>query len=306
MGYILSDMTSTWPDLAIFELLVAVGDKGSLSAAARELGMAQPNASRALARLERQLGLPLLNRTPAGSTLTDHGRLVEHWAREALEATNKLLVSAAALRSERSAEFAVAASMTVAEHLAPAWMSEFLRRHPEVRLHLQIQNSHDVIEQLIAGTLELGFIESPSVPAGIHSAIVAHDDLVLVVAPDHPWTRKRRPLTPAELAATPLIVRESGSGTRTTLDLLLASYDPVPPLMELSSASAVRVSVASGAGPAVMSLLAVDSAVRAGDLVIVPVPDLDLRRTLRAVWRSPAKLTGPAHELVEIARRSQA
>lgn len=297
-------MTSTWPDLAIFELLVAVGEKGSLSAAARELGMAQPNASRALARLERQLGIPLLNRTPSGSTLTRHGQLVEHWARDALDATSKLLVGAQSLRSERSAEFVVAASMTIAEHLAPAWMSEFLRRHPETRLHLQIQNSHDVIEQLLAGTLELGFIESPSVPAGIHSAVVAYDDLVVVVDPGHPWTRKRRPLTAAELAATPLIVREAGSGTRTTLDRLLEGFDPVPPLMELSSASAVRVSVASGAGPAVMSLLAVDSAVRAGDLVIVDVPGLDLRRTLRAVWRSPAHLTGPAHELVEIARRS--
>lgn len=300
----LGDMTSNWPDLAIFELLVAVGEKGSLSAAARDLGMAQPNASRAVARLERQLGIPLLNRTPSGSTLTRHGQLVEHWARDALEATSKLLIGAQSLRSERSAEFVVAASMTIAEHLAPAWMSEFLRRHPETKLHLQIQNSQDVIGQLLAGTLELGFVESPSVPKGIHSVVVAYDDLVVVVDPQHPWTRKRQPLTVRDLASTPLIVREPGSGTRTTLDRLLADSDPVPPLMELSSASAVRVSVASGAGPAVMSMLAVESAVRAGDLVIVPVPDLDLRRTLRAVWRSPSRLTGPAQELVGIAQRS--
>lgn len=298
-------MTS-WPDLAIFELLVAVGEKGSLSAAARELGLAQPNASRAIARLERQLGIPLLNRTPAGSTLTTQGQLVEHWARDALEATSQLLVGAQSLRSERSSELVVAASMTVAEHLAPSWLSEFLRRHPDVRLHLQIQNSSDVIEQLLAGTLELGFIESPVVPKGIHSTVVAHDDLVVVVDPDHPWTRKRQHLTARDLAATPLIVREPGSGTRTTLDNLLKDLDPVPPLMELSSASAVRVSVASGAGPAVMSALAVDSAVRAGDLVVVDVPGLDLHRTLRAVWRSPAKLVGPARELVDIARRSSA
>ncbi|MEO6472943.1 MAG: LysR family transcriptional regulator [Aeromicrobium sp.] len=297
-------MPSTWPDLAIFELLVAVGEKGSLSAAARELGMAQPNASRSLARLERQLGIPLLNRTPAGSTLTRHGQLVEHWARDALEATNKLLIGAQSLRSERSSEFVVAASMTVAEHLAPAWLAELLRRHPGTRLHLEIQNSHDVIEQLQSGSLELGFVESPTVPAGIHSTVVAYDDLVVVVDPDHPWTRKRRPLTSRELAATPLIVREPGSGTRTTLDKLLKGLDPVPPLMELSSASAVRVSVASGAAPAVMSMLAVDSAVRAGELTVIDVPDLDLRRTLRAVWRSPAKLDGLAHELVDIARRA--
>ena len=297
-------MSTTWPDLAVFQLLVLVGEKGSLSAAAREVGMAQPNASRALARLERQLGVQLLERTPAGSTLTRRGRLVEVWAREALDATSRLLAGAQSLRIERSSQLVVAASMTVAEYLAPKWLAEFHQRHPETRLQLEIQNSNEVVRLVTEGEVDLGFVESPSVPRRISHTVVAHDELVVVVAPGHPWTRRRSALTARELAQTPLIVREPGSGTRTTLDRLLAQHDPVPPLIELSSANAVRINVASGAGPAVMSTLAVDSAVRTGDLHIIPVDGLDFRRKLRAVWRAPDRLDGLAAEFVHIAKRA--
>jgi DNA-binding transcriptional LysR family regulator len=62
---------SSRPDLTALEILVLVAETGSLGAAARRVGMAQPNASRALARLERQLGLTLVVRTPAGSRVTN-------------------------------------------------------------------------------------------------------------------------------------------------------------------------------------------------------------------------------------------
>ena len=151
---------------------------------------------------------------------------------------------------------------------------------------------------------DIGFVESPTVPHGLHSLTVARDRLVLVVAASHPWARRRLPLTIAELAATPLVVREPGSGTRTTLDLALADYERPAPLLELGSAAAIRTSVLDAVGPAVTSSLAVDKQLRSGELRAVDVDGLDLARVLRAVWRPPRQLDGPAAELIRIIRRS--
>ena len=75
-----------WPDLAAVEALVAVADHGSLAAAARATGMAQPNVSRSVARLERRFGLPLISRSTTGASLTPQGLLVVEWSRELLAA----------------------------------------------------------------------------------------------------------------------------------------------------------------------------------------------------------------------------
>ena len=297
-------MTRRWrPDLDVLALLVGVEAHGSVGAASRAAGTAQPNASRALKQLERRLGVPLLDRNPTGSSLTAQGTVIAHWARRILADTDKLLDVAEGLRDERSAQLTVAASMTVAEHLMPRWLASFRARHPDTKIHLQVRNSTQVFAMLTEQQCDIGFVESPTVPHGLHSLTVARDRLVLVVAASHPWARRRRPLTIAELAATPLVVREPGSGTRTTLDLALADYERPVPLLELGSAAAIRTSVLDAVGPAVMSSLAVDDQLRSGELRAIDVDGLDLSRALRAVWSPPRQLGGPAAELVRIIRR---
>ena len=298
-------MTKRWrPDLDVLALLVGVEAHGSVGAASRAAGTAQPNASRALKQLERRLGVALLDRNPTGSSLTAQGTVIAHWAQRILADTDRLLDVAEGLRDERNAQLTVAASMTVAEHLMPRWLASFRAGHPDTKIHLQVRNSTQVFAMLSEQQCDIGFVESPTVPHGLHSLTVARDRLVLVVATSHPWARRRRPLTIDELAATPLVAREPGSGTRTTLDLALAHYERPVPLLELGSAAAIRTSVLDGVGPAVMSSLAVDDQLRSGELRVVDVDGLDLTRALRAVWRPPRQLGGPAAELVRLIRRS--
>ncbi|MBP1162409.1 LysR family transcriptional regulator [Rhodococcus sp. PvR099] len=297
-------MTRRWPEMGVLELLVGVDDHGSLSAASRIAGIAQPNASRSMKQLERQFGMPLLQRKPTGSTLTPQGTVIAHWARQVLADANQLLDVAEGMRAERSAELTIGASMTVAEHLMPGWLGLFRGLNPDVTVHLQVRNSAQVFDCVTDGSCDVGFVESPSVPSSLHSITVARDRLVVVVPPDHPWTRRRRPLTIAELAATSLLVREPGSGTRTTLDLALQEYERAKPILELGSAAAIRTSVLGGVGPAVLSTLAVKDQVRTGELRVIHVDGLELGRTLRAVWRPPRQLDGPAGDLVRLVRRT--
>ena len=296
-------MAKRLPDFGSLELLVGVDDHGSLSAASRKVQVSQPNASRAISRLERQLGITLLLRSTAGSTLTAQGTVIAHWARMVLADTERLLDAALALSVERAAELVVGASMTVAEHLMPHWLGVFRGIFSDVTIQLQVLNSAEVFERIADNSCDVGFVESLTIPHGLHSAVVARDRLVAVVHPAHPWAHRPKTLTVDELAATPLLVREPGSGTRDTLDLALQEYDRAVPLLELGSAAAIRASALSGVGPAVLSTLAVADQVHSGDLRLIEVDGLDLSRALRAVWRSPRQLPGPAGELVRLARQ---
>jgi DNA-binding transcriptional LysR family regulator len=294
------------PDLESLRLLVLVGELGSIGRAAAKLGIAQPSASKRLASLERKLGLALVDRTRRGSALTPDGRVVIDWARRVLDELNVLVTGAEALRTQRAAELRVAASLTVAEHLAAGWIGELRRARTELYVGLVVTNSSLVCDLVRGGEVDLGFVESPTVPSELSARRVATDRLAVVVPPNHPWARRRRPLTAIELATTPLVVREHGSGTRETLETALrkAKVGELQPVTELGSTTAVRSAVVDGAGPAVLSILAVEADLSEGRLVEVAVDGLDLRRQLRAVWPGGRRLVGSAAELLAVALRA--
>lgn len=170
-------------------------------------------------------------------------------------------------------------------------------------------NSEDVAAAVLDGGAQLGFIEGPEIPDGLRSRTVARDTLTVIVAPGHSWARRRSGITAAELAATALVSRERGSGTRRSLEHALrrqAGAEPVPPLLELSSTTAIKAAVTEGVAPAVLSSLAVAAELAAGTLKRVPVRDLDLSRRLRLVLPQGRPLIGPARDLVAITARSTA
>lgn len=294
------DMDFDWPDLALLDLLVAVTEQGSLSAAARQIGMAQPNASRAMRRWEQQLGYPLIARSTQGSALTPHGQAIAEWARPVLAAARAFATSLPSLDAADHQSLAVAASMTIAENLVPAWLRSLREAHPHTELTLTVRNSADVFDLVEAGAVDIGFVETPETHSGLETLVVGTDRLIIVVAPTHPWAQRRTPLGLDELAKTSLIVRERGSGTRLTLDHALGAARTAVPALELGSNSAVRTSVLAGTAPAVLSELAVSHWIGVGALVEIPVADLDLRRQLRAVWRHTPGLREEARELIRL------
>jgi molybdate transport repressor ModE-like protein len=293
------------PDVESLRLLVLVGHQGSLTAAAQTAGISQPSASKRMSTLERLLGIQLLDRSRRGSALTPSGVLVSGWAQRVLDELGVMMDGAGALRRERDAQLSLAASLTVAEYLLPTWIGELRRGVPELHVGMQVLNSSRVHELARHGDIDLGFVESPGGLTGVRSRVVARDRLVLVVSRDHRWSRRRRPVDAAELAATALISREAGSGTRETAEQALraAGAEPVEPLLEFGSATAVRSAVVAAAGPALISELIVAPDLASGVLVEIPTTGIDLARALRAVWKSGTTPAGSAAQLLTIALR---
>lgn len=294
------------PDLLALDLLVAVAETGSLGRAAERFSISQPSASERMRSLERRLGVQLLYRSTAGSRLTPAGLVVTDWARDLLDRARAFTEGVAALKSEQAGRLRIAASLTLAEHLVPAWLTTLRRGHPELHVGLHVMNSSHVIEAMRRDDADLGFIETPSVPADLRSATVGRDRLVVVTAPDHAWASRRTPLTGHDLSATPLLLRETGSGTRETFERALHAYNgPAEPALELGATTPLRSAAVEGAAPAVLSRLAVADDLTAGRLVEIPVDEElkpRLARTLRAVWPTRRDLSVPAANLLTVAR----
>jgi DNA-binding transcriptional LysR family regulator len=282
------------PELGALEVLLAVSSTGSLNAAARELGVTQQAISARVASLESRAGVGLLTRSAHGSTLTAAGIVVAEWADRLLRVAADVDAGIAALREDRRARVRVSASLTVAEQLLPGWLVSFHDAAARsgakpVRVVLTGATSDQVADQVRAGKADLGFVEGPRLPGGVRSRVVAVDELCLVVAPDHPWARRTRPVSAPELLRTALVAREPGSGTGDSLTAALrttlgAAAVQAPPVLELSTAAAVRAAVLAGVGPAVMSRLAVADDLASRRLREVKVADLELHRQLRAIW----------------------
>jgi DNA-binding transcriptional LysR family regulator len=290
------------PDLDTLALLLQVAETGSLGRAGQVHGLSQPAVSARVRGLERLVGFPVLTRTARGSHLTGQGALLADWARGVLAAAEVLGAGIASLRADRAVRLRVAASLTVAEHLLPAWLVRLASMHPDTAVSLTAGNSADVAALVLQGDADLGFVEGPDLPAGLDEHEVCTDRLVAVVAPGHPWARRRRPVEADELIATRLVHREQGSGTRTALERALSTLGPLAsPLLELSTSTGVRSAVAAGAGPGVLSELAVRDDVASGRLVQVPVRGVDLDRSLRAVWPTGQRLSGAAADLLRLA-----
>jgi DNA-binding transcriptional LysR family regulator len=293
-------------DLMPFDLLLSVARLGSLGLAAQAHGISQPAASTRIRRLERRLGVTLIERSPHGSRLTPQGELVAGWAQAAVDAAAALEAGITSMRERSDAVLCVVASMTVAEYLLPGWLSALRDRHQQTTVALTAGNSAEVASAVLGAVADIGFVEGPDLPPGLAARQAGSDTLTVVVAPGHPWARRRSGITAAELAATPMVAREPTSGTRRSLEEALRAQvglEHVPPVAELSSTTAIKSAVAAGIGPAVLSSLAVAAELAAGTLRAVQVIDLDLTRRLLAVWPEGRQLTGPAADLRAIAVR---
>ena len=288
-----------FPDLAALDLFRSVVDLGSVSRAAEAHGVAQPSASSRIRTLERQLGLRLLERSPTGSRPTPDGQLVADWTVDLLRRADDLAASVASLKAEQSGLLRIAASYTIAEYLLPPWLETFLADRPTDSVTLEVTNSRAVLDRLASGAVDLGFVESQNVPATLDQQAVAHDELVPVVSARHPWAT-RASVDLAELATTPLVLRERGSGTRAALEALLAAHghDPPPSALDLGSISAVRIAVVNGSSPTVISRLAVADDLTNGRLAELNVPGFSIERTLRAVWPRRTELSRLASALL--------
>jgi DNA-binding transcriptional LysR family regulator len=276
--------------LAIFQ---AVAVCQSVSAAARQLHISQSAVSKQLGDFEQCLGVQLFDRRPRGMQATEAGRLLLGYANRLFAIEAEAEAALGDLHAQRRGRLSIGASRTLGGYLLPPLLAAFRRRHPGVELSLRVENTQAIEDKLIAGEIDIGFSEGVMGNAQLSYAEFADDELVLIAAPGHVIAGQAG-ISLSRLAQLPLLMHETGSGTRAVTERALQARGlNLRPAMTLASTEAIKHTVATGVAVAILSTYAVRTDVAAGRLQVVPVRGLRIRRPLyrvqlRNAWSSPA------------------
>lgn len=282
-------------DLHKLRTFAVVATEGNITRAARRLSTSQPAVSKQLSELEESLGIALFHRLPRGVRLTEAGHLLLRHAERIFAAESVAEAELAELGGLTRGRLSIGASTTIGSYLMPHVFSAFHREHPDVKLELEIANTSVIQNMVLDDRIDLGLTEGFVAREQLVAEVVHYDEMVLIAAPSHPLAT-RASVLPRDLARHTFISRERGSGTRDVIEAALAERKvELEPAMALGSTEAIKSVVASGAGIAIVSRLAVEQELSLGRLRTVEVQGLSVRRALHMV-RLGGKRESPAVE----------
>lgn len=257
--------------------LHAVARLGSVSKAAEEMHLTQPAVSLQLGILEEAAGTPLLKRSARGVKLTEAGELLASYASRILELWREAGDAMAQHCGDIAGLLRIGA-VTTAEYLLPPLLLEFVREHPQVKVKLSVGNRAEIVGQLASQEIDLAIMGRPPAELKTTSAAFAKHPMAFVAAPTHPLMRHHR-LGLDALADANLLVRERGSGTRTTVEQLFKEAGvPLAIGTEMSSNEAIKQMCASGFGVAFLSLHACVFELETHRLALLPMADQPVER----------------------------
>jgi DNA-binding transcriptional LysR family regulator len=267
--------------LTVFD---AVASQESVSAAARKLSMTQSAVSMSLSQFENVLDRPLFVRQ--GNRL-----LLSHWGRWLRPRAKKLLQDAHQIelglhdQQSISGQFSLCASQTAAEHILPLLISKIDTDFPELRLELKVKNTEQVVQGIINHDFEMGVIEGRNDDNRLQQETLLDDHLVVFTNPNHSYVRHNK-ISLAQLEQAKWIQREHGSGTRHIFDAAVqGQIKNINVWKEYDSVPVIKALVRDGFYLGCLPFLDVIKEVKEGNLVILPTPDLNMKRSLSFVWR---------------------
>lgn len=202
-------------DLRQLQALVAVADHGTFSAAADALATVQSNVSAHIARLERELGATLVDRS--AGRLTDEGEAVVDRARRIESELESIRADVASMRHDVTGRVRVGIIGTTARWLVPRLLDEVGRRHPHVALEIVDATSTSLEPQLLNGRLDLAVVNLPLPSAEITTSPLFDEDLLLFV-PAGSALADGREIDVTALADVPLFLPPRGTSFRDLID----------------------------------------------------------------------------------------
>lgn len=286
-------------DLRQLSALTAVAEHGGFSAGADALHTVQSNVSSHVARLEKELGVILVDRQ--AGRLTQEGEAVVARARRINGELEGVVADLAALRHEIVGPVRLGMIGTTARWFVPRVLAIVGERHPGVRLVVVDATSTSLEPQLLGGTLDLAVINLPVPSRDLMSEPLFDEDLVLVVPAGHPLAGRAR-VELADLATTELLLPPPGTAFRGELDAAAAGAGIIlRPLAELDGLRLIASLAMQGHGPAIVPATAASGIVDDGVWALLTVHGLP-RRRVGITQRRRSLLTAPAKAVLEILR----
>jgi len=253
-------------DATRLRLLVEVDRRGSVSAAAKAVGIGQSSASEHLRLLETAAGQRLVERNGRGSRLTESGRVLAASASQALGALAAGEEELNALAGLDAGTIHIGASTTPGVYLLPGTLGCFRRDHPNVLVEVEIAATGEIVERLLTGRIQLALVGETTVDDRIELEPFLADELVGIAKPGLLAIRSGK-VKPAALGEQTLLVREANSSTRQIAERALSAAGvQVERVWELDSSEAIKRAAREGLGVAFLSRYAIAEEVERGEL----------------------------------------
>ncbi|MHB1516714.1 MAG: LysR family transcriptional regulator [Acidimicrobiales bacterium] len=284
-------------ELRHLQALTAVKDHGTFSAAAAHLNTVQSNISAHVARLERELGMPLVDR--ADGSLTEEGAVVVSRARRILAELEALMADVAACSDEVAGTVRVGMIGTTARWLVPRLMDLSRKQHPKLRLVVVEGTTMSLEAQLANGQLDVAVLHLPLGGRDLIGRLLFKEDLVLVVPDGHPLAFVDHPVPLEALSELELLLPLPGTVFREELDAATRPLGiTLHPSAEIDGLRLIATLTFEGYGPAILPATAVPSFLRTRFLAI-PIAGLPKRR-VGVAQRSRGLPSAPTRALCEL------
>lgn len=264
------------------EAFVSIAAQGTVGAAAQKLHVTQPAVSMMLAELERQLSIKLFLRERGRLRLSDRGKALLPQAQEIIERTSGMQRQAAASSQMLSGELRIGASNTIGNYLVGDLLQRFIHQHPQISLHVSVENTQYIVDGLLNYQLDVGCVEGPINHPQLLLTPWRNDELVVCAAATDPLAQVEL-LCAEHFVGSKWILREPGSAMRTLTEHALSALPPVEVLLELGQVEAIKHAVIAGLGIACLPEVAISDALAVGRLVKLHTPFLQLHRRLSLV-----------------------
>ncbi len=277
----------------------------SFTKAAEALHMTQPAVTFQVRQLEEYFNTRLFDRTHNRISLTEAGKRVYEIGGRIFELYAEMDHAIKELTGEVSGVLIIGASTTIAEYMLPALLGDFKSKYPDVNVRLKVSNTEGIVSMVESNVIDLGVVEAPVANKNLAVELCKKDQLVAIVAPNHPLANKEK-LSVEDLTGNPYICREEGSGTREVINEYMQEVGASPAeldiIMELGSPEAIKGAVEAGIGIAVLSKATLIKELKLRTLVAIPL-DPPLERPFSFVHQKQKFRQRAMEELLEFARQ---
>jgi DNA-binding transcriptional LysR family regulator len=282
-----------------------VADTLNYRKAADELHLTQPAITAQVRSLEESLGIALFDRIGRETNLTLAGATLLPYVRRIETITNDAIAALTPFGGLEGVELSIGASHTIAVHLLPNLLPPLLREWPKLRIHVMGGSTSEVLQGLIDHQTSIALIEAPARRPDLKIEVIGEDELVLIVRPDHRWTKKSV-VRAAELVQEPILLREVGSGMRHFVEEYLERNgvlrQQLRTCIDINSTEGIISAVEAGLGIGFAPFMAIEKPLKLGCIKVIQLENGPIRRELSIALPNGPDPKGPAGQLLEILR----
>jgi len=285
------------------KIFYTVAQKKSFTLAAKELFLTQPAVTIQIQKLEADYETKLFDRVGKKIFLTESGKTLHSYAEKILALFAQAEEALTDVKGLKFGKLTIGASATVGSYYLPKIFEVFGKQYPDIEIQMNLTNSHQVIEDILAFKSDLGFVGELRSYEGLVIIPFLEEELVLIVPPDHPFAHGER-VSLRDLAGQPFIAREAGSATRELVEEKAGRRGvSLKVVMDLASNEAIKKAVETGLGISIISRYVVQKEVDQGLLRMVPFAKEKIMRKFFIIYHEDKYLSSIIRAFLNVASK---